>query len=115
MRRYRALDGRNPHLVRGMQTERPLDHAPCASLGGGRLLGETKMDAWGYTDHDWRRIRQVIDYIRSFPRARESRGEVEPAKPIGTKKAGAPSVEVFQLGLPLFEIEGDLEVKSRMP
>jgi len=59
------------------------------------------MDAWGYTEHDWRRIRQVIDYIRTFPRARESRGEVEPVVAIEGKKVKAPSIQAVQLGLPI--------------
>lgn len=66
------------------------------------------MDAWGYTDHDWRRIRQVIDYIRTFPRACESRGEVESAAARVEKKVRTQQVESVQLGLPLpYSLEDD--------
>ena len=73
------------------------------------------MDAWGYTDHDWRRIRQVIDYIRSFPRARESRGEGAPTLDVEGKEVEAPSAQAVQLGLPLFETEGGIVVEARTP
>ena len=66
------------------------------------------MDAWGYTDHDWRRIRQVIDYIRSFPRARESRKEVAPTVPVEEKTVRKRSFKAVQLGLPLIcDVEND--------
>ena len=58
------------------------------------------MDAWGYTDHDWRRIRQVIDYIRSFPRTRESRGEADSNAQVEEEKVERQSPTAVQLTLP---------------